>query len=339
MSSLDTNKSLIENSDYLKKLALELKKVSNVSEIDNNLLYEVAYASTYLDILLSKSSTNKLSEDLEEVKEVLEGVLSTASSSDVLSVKSSLDYRNLLKCRYNKVSDASYERSYEVISEEGAISHYIRKCLPNFILMLVFAIIVLNGGIVNILPKITSFSCDLFDLPDMTTAGALQNSQFNPLINMLFSFVCMLLFFTLSLTSILDLLYLCFPFLRDLLENNGIKYVSSRAIDSVMQESDGRYVRYEKVKDYNRIERNKVWLDKMLESTSDTDLWRGTRENNVNVLDIYEVSALRDTLVKLKEEIDLEAKCTKGKYSKKYYLLMARIEFLHDEYLSLLEKV
>ena len=76
MGDLDTSKSLIKNSDYLKKLALELDK-KEIKDIDSNLLYEVAYADTYLDILLSKSTDKTLDAELLFSKSVFDTILSS----------------------------------------------------------------------------------------------------------------------------------------------------------------------------------------------------------------------------------------------------------------------
>lgn len=53
MSSLDTSRDFISNSDYLNQLAKEVNK-ADVDSMDSNLLYEVAYANTYLEDLLKR---------------------------------------------------------------------------------------------------------------------------------------------------------------------------------------------------------------------------------------------------------------------------------------------
>lgn len=99
MSSLNINKSFIENSDYLKQLVSELKTV-RVEDIDSNLLYEVAYADMYLNNLISMSDCNKLSKELSSIKTILDDILILAPYDKLSEVKKTIDYKSLLKCRY-----------------------------------------------------------------------------------------------------------------------------------------------------------------------------------------------------------------------------------------------
>ena len=130
---LDTNKSLIENSDYLKRLSLELKK-KDLKEIDSNLLYEVAYANTYLDVLLSKSNNASLSTELLDIKSVFDTILASASYEEVSKLKGSFDYKKLLRCKYDDVDKASYERRdgdhgsrFQDGHKDGCMADTVRK--------------------------------------------------------------------------------------------------------------------------------------------------------------------------------------------------------------------
>lgn len=63
-------KGFVENSDYLKAVAKEVKK-KKVYDLEPNLLYEVAYASRYISSL-DKEVFDKL--DLQDVNSITRGI-------------------------------------------------------------------------------------------------------------------------------------------------------------------------------------------------------------------------------------------------------------------------
>lgn len=288
---LDTNKSLIENSDYLKRLSLELKK-KDLKEIDSNLLYEVAYANTYLDVLLSKSSNASLNTELLDIKSVFDTILASASYEEVSKLKGSFDYKKLLRCKYDDVDKASYERSYAVSGSANAVAMYLKNRVLTLVMMGVFPLLMwfLGTDTFHSLPTVAK--------PLMTVTHILVVA----------------LFLVKFISFEVDLLYLVVPAFTYLVDSK--RYVSSYARKS-MEICCGDTVVYKKVKDFDRIKRNKVWLRAML----------GVENIIVDYPELLsELESLASHLKELEE---------KGKKNKEYYLSIAKIEFLHDKYLDL----
>lgn len=73
-------------------------------------------------------------------------------------------------------------------------------------------------------------------------------------------------------------------------------------------------VRYKVVKDYDRIERNKFWLEDMLSNTNNI-------QNDMLISELYSVKTALDDYESRKKDRD-------------YFTLFAKIEFLHNIYLS-----
>lgn len=291
----DTNKSLIENSDYLKRLSLELKK-KDLKEIDSNLLYEVAYANTYLDVLLSKSNNASLNTELLDIKSVFDTILASASYEEVSKLKGSFDYKKLLKCKYGDVDKASYERSYAVSGSANAVAMYLKNRVLTLVMMGVLLTIVGISGIFT------------FDFLPSTVKPLMT------VMHILMHILVVALFLVKFVSFGVDLLYLVVPAFTYLVDSK--RYVSSYARKS-MEVCCGDTVVYKKVKDFDRIERNKVWLETML----------GVESILVDYPELLsELKSLDSHLKELEE---------KGKKNKEYYLSIAKIEFLHDKYLDL----
>lgn len=311
MGDLDTSKSLIKNSDYLKKLALELDK-KEIKDIDSNLLYEVAYADTYLDILLSKSTDKTLDAELLFSKSVFDTILSSVSYDKVDELKSSFDYKKLLRCKYDDIDKASYDKSYAVAD------NILIKSLKLFISNMV-------SGIISVIVFyiFTYYGIDF--LLSLCTRGYFTQAQ-GSLINIIKSMsrICANSLVVIKVTSItIDTMYICLPFVRSMIPKDMLNGVISKRAIKYLEDCMGETVVYKSVKDYNRIERNKVWLESMLgvcDKLKDNTIYKN----------------LIDELIKTKDLINsLEIAGHKGKG---YYLLMAKIEFLHDKYLELVDK-
>lgn len=294
---LDTNKSLIENSDYLKRLSLELKK-KDLKEIDSNLLYEVAYANTYLDVLISKSSNASLNTELLDIKSVFDTILASASYEEVSKLKGSFDYKKLLRCKYDDVDKASYERSYAVSDSDNVVSMYLKSRILALVEM---------GVLLTLIGVSRIFTFDFLLLP--TTVKPLMHA-----LEVTARLLMTALFLVKFISFGVDLLYLVVPAFSYLIDSK--RFVSSYARKS-MEVCCGDTVVYKKVKDFDRIKRNKVWLKTML----------GVESVLVDYPELLsELKSLDSHLKELEE---------KDKKNKDYYLSIAKIEFLHDKYLDL----
>lgn len=306
--SLDINKSLIENSDYLNQLAKELKG-KGVSDLDSNLLYEVAYADTYLDVLLSKSTSKELNSELLDSKLVFDTILSQASYDEVNELQSSFDYKKLLKCKYSNLDEASYEKSY--VSNDNMLGEYLKSTAPRFIMMTIMFFCIIGNVPRKLFDIFSAQQAESLPSSAMETFNSMSNAVMiilNLVITLSFMFYCIL--------YTLDIAYIVLPWLRQILEHRENKLVSSEAIKAV-EICMGDTVSYKKVKDFNRIQRNKVWLESML----------GVLDTQEGFYDLKkELRILSDNIKSMEES---------GKKGKSYYLSISKIEFLHDKYLQL----
>lgn len=117
---------------------------------------------------------------------------------------------------------------------------------------------------------------------------------------------------------IVDLMYITLPFMRKLLANKAAGIISEQARLAVEMSTTGSSVGYKKVKSFDRINRNKAWLSSMLETLKP-------------IKDKSEFSILYQKLDSLKKDIELSGD------RQHLYFQYAKIEFLHNEFLSLVK--
>lgn len=290
---LSVEKSWIENQDYLQGLVKELSN-KKVDEMDSNLVYEVAYASTYISIVLSKESTI-VSGWLYDCKAVFDMVLSSVPYDKIQEVSAN-DYRDLLKCKYDDVEDASYVRSYTE-PNSSAIQLFLKKNTSRIIITMV----------------IWFFSLFLVGNNDINSEIA-ERFPYLPLFLNVVKMVLMfgVIFNILSLC--ISLLYIMIPMFRDIRfqEIVNISNMVSVSAKQAVEESVKNIVVTKKIKDYDRENRNKVWLKSMLESEK--------ASKGVFFVD-------RSVLEGINERL-------KSATGKDYYFALAQVEFLHDKFIK-----
>lgn len=118
----------------------------------------------------------------------------------------------------------------------------------------------------------------------------------------------------------LDLIYMVMPAIRYIFDRDGNNRLYSIYAKSAIEEYNNQLVHFKKVKSYDRIKRNFFWLDSMI--------------SNMKVMDLNtEQKALYERLKDLKLVFDT----SKQHNTSEYYRQVAKIEFLHNEYLKLYE--
>lgn len=305
MNKIDINKDFVENSDYLKQLSLELSN-KNIDDIDSNLLYEVAYADTYLGVLLSKLDPCEISDTLNDCKSVFSNVLSSVDYDRVDKCKSKIDYKNLLKCKYKNLKDASVEKSYEIKDSSNVMKEYLRFYFSSlFFIFLLFILFMFTK----------SFSYN-FDV-----SGFYKFKVISSVVNYLISFIMILMICIKFICGAIDFIYISFPFFRDILKSSN--FISETAKEVVKSSSTGKFVKYRVENNFKRIERNKVWLDNMISVIKDSNIDRYN--------DIY------NSLIDVNDKINFYEK--RGFKNKDYYIQLSKVEFLHDEYLSITDEI
>lgn len=325
-SNLDVEKDFLSNVDYLKSLVKEVKSKTS-SDYDSNLIYEVTYADMYVTDLLSRVKNPKLAENINDIKIALDLIISDIPDSCVEEARSKSDYTKILKAKYNNLDDGSFEEevAYSSIEESNVIKEYLKKRTPS--ILTVFVLLLINTmGIQNFVSEIVDGLGLLFGMEASTTVIE-TNSAFSAvssITNTIISCLIMFLIVALILGAVVDLLYLMMPALRNIIDNGKeeSRFVSIYA-KSAIEEVDGQLIKYKKIKSYDRVKRNKYWLQSMIDTL--TSLQQSGKQIDEN---------FAKSLVDLK--CDLE---TCKEHSKEWYSLVAKIEFMHDRYIRSMEGI
>lgn len=325
-SNLDVEKDFLSNVDYLKSLVKEVKSKTS-SDYDSNLIYEVTYADMYVTDLLSRVKNPKFAEDINDIKIALDLIISDIPDSCVEEARSKSDYTRILKAKYNNLDDGSFEEevAYSNIEESNVIKEYLKKRTPS--ILTVFVLLLINTmGIQNFVSEIVDGLGLLFGM-EVSTTVIETNSAFSAvssITNTIISCLIMFLIVALILGAVVDLLYLMMPALRNILDNGKeeSRFVSIYA-KSAIEEVDGQLIKYKKIKSYDRVKRNKYWLQSMIDTL--TSLQQSGKQIDEN---------FAKSLVDLKYDLE---NCKE--HSKEWYSLVAKIEFMHDRYIHSLEGI
>lgn len=157
-------------------------------------------------------------------------------------------------------------------------------------------------------------------LPEPTGEGAETFKSVSALIYMLSSLFITLYVLVGMLGITLDLIYMVMPAIRYIFDRDGNNRLYSIYAKSAFEEYNNQLVHFKKVKSYDRIKRNFFWLDSMI--------------SHMGVIDLgIEQAVLYKRLIELKSNFDGSIKHN----TPEYYRQVAKIEFLHNEYLKLVE--
>lgn len=309
MNKINVEKDFLENLDYLKQL-VKLINAKPVSEFDKNLTYEVIYANAYVEGIIPQIEDTKLVATLGDIKTALDLVVSKIPIDEVNRQRESKDYEKLLKAKYTDKVRGSFEEDvpYEPVS--SPIKYYFKNRLFLIITLALFSLFLMCGG--------TSVIADL--LPEPTQGNVEAFKAVSSLVSLLLSLFITLYVLVGMLGLTFDLLYLAIPAIRAMLDMNGHNRLYSIYAKSAIEEYNNQLVHFKKVKSYDRIKRNFFWLDSMISSMEAMDL--NTKQ-----------AILYKQLIELKSNFDGSIRHN----TSEYYRQVAKIEFLHNEYLRLNE--
>lgn len=311
---LDVNKDLLGNMDYLKKLA-EICRVTPRSQFDENLVYEVAFAHEYINslILLDKSP----SKDLIEIGVLFDGIMNMIDIKKLSKDKS--DYKDLLKLKFANVDAGSYMKDIEVV--QSPLMAYFKRRFSSIIMLIILSLVVLNMPFItekltSIVTSVVATDIDVIsdiDSEDVKTVGEVSTyleegyAGIVKMISFLMNIIIMVMFTYISISTMISLLYICMPMMRV----TGIldTFVSQDARECVMNETKGVGTVVTKVRNYDRIERNKLWLQTMM----DKKTGNSSLDNDISELS-KKLNGVRDR--------------------KSYYYDIAKVELLHSQYLQ-----
>lgn len=309
MNKINAEKDFLENLDYLKQL-VKLINAKPISEFDKNLTYEVIYADAYVESIIPQVEDTKLVATLGDIKTALDLVVSKIPIDEVNRQRESKDYEKLLKSKYTDKLRGSFEEDVPYESVSSPIKYYFKNRLFLIITLALFSLLLVSGEV----PAIVGL------LSEPTGEGAETFKSVSALICTLSSLFITLYVLVGMLGITLDLIYMVMPAIRYIFDRDGNNRLYSIYAKSAIEEYNNQLVHFKKVKSYDRIKRNFFWLDSMISSMEAMDL--NTKQ-----------AILYKQLIELKSNFDGSIRHN----TSEYYRQVAKIEFLHNEYLKLNE--
>jgi hypothetical protein len=304
MTEIDIQKDFLSNVDYLKLLVKKLQS-KPVSKYDSNLIYEAVYAHMYLSDIEAKAKEPTLVTDIHELRMTIEAIIDLLPNDLLEAEKDKVNYKDILKAKYKDIKDASYTEEVAYTDSQSANREYFRNKVPAYGTLL---LLICVGMVVEAIEDYAPASVS------PTFISFFKGFVF--LFHMI-SYLCVMI---MILGVTFDLLYIHFPFVRTILPFN-THFVSDEAKKTVELMSES--VSLKQVTNYNRLERNRYWLDSMLKNVK-------LLENKGLPVNEQLILALNDINEKLP---------SMDSTSKDYYYSMAEVEFLHDKYLEELDNL
>ena len=217
---------------------------------------------------------------------------------------------NIFETKYSDKTRGSFEEDVPYESVDSPIKFYIKSRLFLIITLALFSLFLMCGG--------TSAITDL--LPEPTQGNVEAFKAVSSLVSLLLTLFITLYVFVGMLGLTLDLLYLAIPAIRYMLDISGHNRLYSIYAKSAIEKCNDQLVHFKKVTSYDRIKRNFFWLDSMISSMEVMDL--NTKQ-----------AILYKQLIELKSNFDGSIRHN----TSEYYRQVAKIEFLHNKYLRLIE--
>ena len=246
--------SFLEYYDYLESLSNLLQSNENKNHI--NLLYEVAFASDFLNNLLNTAGTNtEFTTQIRELKSVFDTVLCSVSLEDLKDYFSGLEYGDLIIKRKGLTTYKIYESDCELI-----IPTDFNSLKSQFLLRLLTTSICLS--IRN--PTINKFIFSYLRSFDWSAIKILGSSMSIEPIIALFN-TCLVIIIILNLLAIsVETLYIFCPIVR---------YTPiAKQVSKTVKECCGMKTIDENIKTYNRIKRAIYWLSQLIKLSECEDL-------------------------------------------------------------------
>jgi hypothetical protein len=307
---LNIEKDFLSNVDYLNLLVKKLRS-RDVSQYDSNLIYEAVYAHMYLSDIESKAKEPRLVSNIHEIRMSLEAIIDLIPEKDIKNIKTEEKYKDILKAKYNDIKDASYVEEVSYHNTKRAVMDYVYLILPRVGASLVVVCLLMIFQWIS--------GNQIIKIPNN---GITSMYELKKILNIVIYLVGIILIITMLMSVTFDLLYMICPWARTIVPFHK-NIVSDEAKLAVQMMSETVYL--EQVTSYDRIERNKYWLDSML--------------NNIETMQRSGITMDEPLLHEL-EKVNSELKAfSKYSKSKDYYYCIAKIEFLHNKYLEELDRL
>ena len=331
MSQLNIEKDFLSNVDYLNAL---VKKINGVStkDFDSNLVYEVHYADLYLSNIIPQITDSDLLRQINDIKSAFEFILCSVPYDKLNESVSKDDYMTLIKTKYKDIDLGSYTKDVAYSMGESSIGFYIKSRAVSIFVAILMPLVVMSGALHKLTGWVVDFFSSFLGMKSTTEVTEVaQNAQaltkLTDSMSNIVPFILNLLFMLIIILTILkvavDLMYIFLPFMRMMLADKSSNLVSEQIRLAVEMSETNSSVGYKKVKSFDRIKRNKAWLSSMLETLKP-------------IKDKSEFSSLYQKLDNLKTDIDAHDSSSLSD-RKHLYFQYAKIEFLHNEFLSLMK--
>lgn len=291
VKELDITKDYIVNIEYLKDLINDLK-LRSASSFDDKMIYDVVYADLYVSTLMLKVSAPVTVKSINNIKTSLDTILDNLPLDVVSNIRNSIDCKQFDVVRFNSGYKNDYfeDSAYKYVEDLELLKCYIPSQLLLSIVPIIF-IWFLNKFLLSFTP--------------------LLGVWYIYVTNIFTSFIAILIGLYGVVSIVVDSAYILVPsvnesFQESLVENFIIKKMNKSCIDKI---SESKYVRYYKIRQQERVDRNMSWLKSLLDLSSITS------------------DVIYDELINISNTLQKSYK-----YSSEYYVNLAKIEMMRDKY-------
>ena len=303
--------------EYIDKV---LDNFSDLDKLDSNDLYEITY--------VKKLCESKLAQGIENdgTRAAFEDTLARISLiTDLLNddiIKKAMN-NTLDKNKVNKVNASKHAKSNKVPNLPdkskpkfgNPVHEYGKRIIAKLAIQTFIMIFMLNGQ--SIVNALTDFFATLFygekSVSEVTSQATTQVASISNMIGTIIPLIIILIFFMISISMIIDIMYIVFPWFRIMVDDrkaDGIKnkssFVSDYAIEAV-QAAD-TVVGYQYSNSGDKMQTSRVLLDSMLHSLRKPEKRNTKSEEHIcNLLRIKNrLSSCKNDYDKIKNLADVE---------------------------------
>lgn len=293
--------------DYIRRV---LDNFNNIDKVDANDVYEIVYAKKLCESKLSQGIKNDMTRKAYEDTLTRITLITDLLNDDIVSkiMKNPLDRQKAKKVnesRHSKLNKApKVDDKMHPITRTSS-QHYLMKALPKLVMITIPGFFVLRG--INIGKVASNILLGLGTHKEAAKEAMELSSMIGVIINIVV--LLMVAFSTISLT--LDLIYIAFPFAREIIGtgkpdtyedlNKKTVFISEAAIDAVKY--DGAVVGYNYSDDCNKVKYSSDLLNMILEKLNNKK-WNSIRGDKTLESHVGYLTKLRNKVKDSKKDID-----------------------------------
>ena len=304
MSSISISKHYNELDDYTQiadYISRVLNNFNDIEKADANDVYELVYAKKLCESKLKQGIENDITRKAYEDTLTRITLITNLLNDDIISsiMKNPLDMQKVKKInesRHSKLNKSPKIKDKSKPITDSPIKAYMNKILPKIIMMALFVIVLIfSDDIGNAITSALVSASASTNTPEVTPKEILPIHTVINIVAMIF-----VLASTLGLT--LDLMYIAFPFLRDMMDRNksadSTSFVSDIAKDAVTY--SGSIIGY----DYSDVSNKVSYSSNLLNTILDKLKNNNDRGNKTIESHIGYLTKLRNKVKDSKKDID-----------------------------------